>query len=70
LDAAPKKRGNKLNADELETIAAILTAVYDSMEQDDVTQTYTDGGRITLSLTGEQMYDLFEARRKINNCIR
>jgi hypothetical protein len=54
----------------LETIAAILTAVYDAMEIDDVTGTYTDGGRITLSLTGEQMYDLFEARRKINNCIR
>jgi hypothetical protein len=47
-----------------------LTAVYDAMEIDDVTGTYTDGGRITLSLTGEQMYDLFEARRKINNCIR
>jgi hypothetical protein len=70
LDAAAKKRGNKLNADELETIAAILTAVYHAMEQDDVTQTYTDGGRITLSLTGEQMYDLFEARRKINHLIR
>jgi hypothetical protein len=69
LDAAPKKRGNKLNADELETIAAILTGVYDAMEQDDVTGTYTDGGRIVFSLTGEQMYDLFEARRKINNFI-
>jgi len=37
-----------------------------AMEEDQITGTYTDGGRITLSLTGEQMYDLFEAKRKLN----
>ncbi len=65
LDAKPKKRGQKLTADELDTIAIILGKVYDAMEEDEVTETYTDGGRITLSLTGEQMFDLFEAKRKL-----
>jgi len=66
LDGSPKKRSQKLTADELETIAMILDKVYDAMEQDEITGTHTDGGRITLSLTGEQMYDLFEAKRKLN----
>ncbi len=66
LDAAPKKRNQKLNADELETIAMIISNVYDAMEKDEITSTWTDGGRITLSLTGEQMFDLFEAKRKLN----
>jgi hypothetical protein len=56
LDAQPKKRSQK---------PMILSKVYDAMEEDDVTGTHTDGGRITLSLTGEQMFDLFEAKRKI-----
>jgi len=66
LEAAPKKRSQKLTTDEIETIATILSKVYLAMEEDEITGTYTDGGRITLSLTGEQMFDLFEAKRKIN----
>ena len=66
LGAQPKKRSQKLTADELETIAMILSKVYDAMEEDEITGTHTDGGRITLSLTGEQMFDLFEAKRKLN----
>jgi len=34
--------------------------------EDEITGTHTDGCRITLSLTGEQMFDLFEAKRKLN----
>ena len=66
LESAPKKRSQKLTTDELETIAMILSKVYDAMEEDEITGTHTDGGRITLSLTGEQMFDLFEAKRKLN----
>lgn len=67
LDARPKKRSQKLQTDELETIVMILSKVYHAMEEDEITGTHTDGGRITLSLTGEQMFDLFEAKRKLNN---
>ena len=67
LEAMPKKRGQKLTSNELETIAMILSKVYDAMQEDEVTGTHTDGGRITLSLTGEQMFDLFEAKRKLNS---
>jgi len=67
LSSAPKKRGQKLKFDEIQTIAMILSKVYDAMEADEVTGTHTDGGRITLSLTGEQMFDLFEAKRKLTN---
>lgn len=66
LEAAPKKRSQKLTTDELEIIGMILSKVYDAMAEDEITGTHTDGGRITLSLTGEQMFDLFEAKRKIN----
>jgi len=66
LEAAPKKRSQKLTADELETIAMILAKVYEAMEEDEITGTHTDGGKITLSLSGEQMFDLFEAKRKLN----
>ena len=66
LEAMPKKRSLKLTSDELETVAMILSKVYDAMEKDEITKTHTDGGRITLSLTGEQMFDLFEAKRKLN----
>jgi isopenicillin N synthase-like dioxygenase len=66
LDAAPKKRGQKLTADEWDVIRLIIENVYDAMEEDEITGTHTDGGRITLSLTGEQMFDLFEAKRKLN----
>lgn len=65
LDAAPKKRGNKFTSDEIETIALILETVYDAMQEDETLGTYIDGGRIVLSLTGEQMFDLFEAKRKL-----
>jgi len=67
LDATPKKRSQKLTFDELETVSMILAKVYDAMEEDEITGTHTDGGRITLSLTGEQMFDLFEAKRKLNS---
>jgi hypothetical protein len=67
LESTPKKRSAKLSADEIDTIAMILSKVYDAMEEDDVTGTHTDGGRITLSLTGEQMFDLFQAKWKLNN---
>lgn len=66
LDAAPKKRSQKLNFDQLQIISSIISKVYDAMEKDEITSTWTDGGRITLSLTGEQMFDLFEAKRKLN----
>ena len=66
LEAMPKKRSQKLTSDELETISMILSKVYDAMQEDEITGTYTDGGRITLSLNGEQMFDLFEAKRKFN----
>ena len=67
LDATPKKRGQKLTADEWAVIRLIAEKVYDAMDKDEITGTHTDGGRITLSLTGEQMFDLFEAKRKLHN---
>ena len=67
LDATPKKRGQKLTADEWAVIRLITEKVYDAMEEDEITGTHTDGGRITLSLNGEQMFDLFEAKRKLHN---
>ena len=67
LDATPKKRGQKFTADEWAVIRLITEKVYDAMEEDEITGTHTDGGRITLSLTGEQMFDLFEAKRKLHN---
>lgn len=66
LEAMPKKRSQKLTFDELETISMILSKVYDAMQEDEITNTFTDGGRIVLSLSGEQMFDLFEAKRKLN----
>jgi hypothetical protein len=65
LESQPKTKGKKLNIDEYSVIRLILEKVYDAMQDDEITETYTDGGRITLSLTGEQMYDLFEAKRKL-----
>jgi hypothetical protein len=69
LDGSPKKRSQKLTNDELQTIAMILSKVYDAMQEDEITRTHTDGGRIAISLTGEQMFDLFEAKRKINSYV-
>jgi hypothetical protein len=67
LDGAPKKRSQKLTANEIETIYKVISNVYDAMKLDDIVgdAIFTDGGRITLSLTGEQMFDLFEAKRKL-----
>lgn len=66
LDGEPKKNtSKKLNADEKETALHILQSVYDAMEYEQDANMYVEGGRITLSLTGEQMYDLFEAIRKL-----
>jgi hypothetical protein len=67
LQSRPKTKGSKLNIDENNVLRLILEKVYDAMQEDQITATYTDGGRITLSLTGEQMYDLFEAKRKLNS---
>ena len=67
LEAKPKTKGQKLNIDEYSVLILILEKVYDAMEADEITGTHTDGGRITLSLTGEQMFDLFEAKRKLNS---
>ena len=67
LEGMPKKRSKKLTSDEIETISMILSKVYDAMQEDEIMGTHTDGGRITLSLNGEQMFDLFEAKRKLNN---
>ena len=67
LDSMPKIRIKKLTSYEIETISMILSKVYDAMQEDEITGTHTDGGRITLSLTGEQMFDLFEAKRKLIN---
>ena len=67
LDGLPKKGSKKLTTDELDTIRIITEIVYNSMQYDNITETYTDGGRITLSLTGEQIYDLFQIKRKLTN---
>jgi hypothetical protein len=67
LDSKPKIRGQKLNIDEYSVIRLILEKVYDAMQEDEITETHTDGGRILLSLTGEQMFDLFQAKRKLNS---
>jgi len=65
LESAPKKRSQKLTANEIETIYNVISEVYDAMRFDDIVGIFTDGGRITLSLTGEQIFDLFEAKRKL-----
>jgi hypothetical protein len=70
IDGIAKKRSNKFTSYEIETMFVILTAVYSAMEEDETTQSYIDGGRITLSLTGEQMYDLFESTRKLYSYIK
>jgi hypothetical protein len=67
LDSQPKKKGQKLNIDEYSLLRLILEKVYDAMEEDESTGTYTNGGRFLLSLTGEQMFDLFELQRKLNS---
>jgi hypothetical protein len=66
LDASPKKRGKKLTLEEWAIILYIADKVYDAMESDEITGRYVDEGRIVLSLSGEQMYDLFEAKRKLH----
>jgi hypothetical protein len=67
LDSKPKRKGQKLNIDEYSVLSYVLEKVYDAMEPDEITGTFTDGGRITISLTGEQMFDLFETKRKLNS---
>jgi hypothetical protein len=66
LDGAPKGKRSKLTFDEFSILQHIAASVYDAMEADEVTGTFTDGGRITIGLTGEQMFDLFEAKRKLH----
>lgn len=67
LESSPKKMVRKLTINEYSVLNFILEKVYNAMGEDEVTGTHTDGGRIVLSLTGEQMFDLFEAKRKLNN---
>lgn len=70
IDGSPKKGTKKLTLEEWAVIDLILGKVYDAMEEDELLGRYVDGGRFVLSLTGEQMYDLFEAKRKLHNqCI-
>lgn len=69
IDGSPKNGGKKLTQNEMDTVAIVISRVYDAMEQDEVTGAFTDGGRIVISLTGEQMFDLFEAKRKISGSI-
>ena len=65
LGSMPKKNSQKLTREEIDTMKLILENVYDAMQEDEIMGTYTDGGRITLSLTGEQMFDLFQAKMKM-----
>jgi hypothetical protein len=67
LDATPKTKGQKLNLDEYSVLRLIIEKVYNAMEENEITGTYTDGSRLTLSLTGEQMFDFFEIKRKLNS---
>lgn len=67
LNSSPKKRGSKLTVYEWAIVTQILDRVYECMESDESTGTFTDGGRFMASLSGEQMYDLFEARRKLRD---
>lgn len=65
LEGEAKKRGKKLNSAEIEVVKLILNRVYDAMDKDESLGVFVDGGRITIGLSGEQMYDLFEAKRKL-----
>ena len=65
-DCNLKKRANKLNNYDLLIIKIVLNKVYDCMDLDDSISMYTDGGRFVLGLNGEQMYDLLQAKNKIN----
>lgn len=67
LESAPKKRGEKLTINEYIIVNKILSKVYDCMSEDEILQKFTDGGNFVLALTGEQMFDLFEAKRKLKS---
>ena len=69
IESTPKKATKKITNLEWEVLLKIATTVYDAMAEDEVTGTYTDGGRIVLSLCGIEMYDLFEAKRKIRQIV-
>lgn len=67
LKSSPKKRGQKLTIDEYSVVDLILSKVYDCMTEDEILQKFVDGGNFVLALSGEQMYDLFEAKRKLKS---
>jgi len=69
LDVSPKKRASKkLTSSEAQIVDIILERVYESMKKAELSEDlWYDEGNFVLSLTGEQMYDLFEARRKLKN---
>lgn len=56
-----------LNFEEHLVLSKILTKVIEVIELDETTQTYTDGGRFTLSLTNEEMNSLNNACFKLKN---
>jgi hypothetical protein len=60
----PKKGTKKLNTEEVEILLKIASVVYDAMHQNEDGKFY-DNGNILLSLKGEEMYDLFQAQRKL-----
>jgi len=66
IDGTAKKNCRlKFTENEYETMFIILKTVYNAMEEDEITQSYIDMGKIVLSLKGEQMFDLFESCRKL-----
>ena len=67
LDSSPKKGAKRLTASEAELASAILEKVYESMKESSDDGKWYDEGNFVLSLNGEQMYDLFEAKRKLKN---
>jgi hypothetical protein len=69
IESTPKRAAKKITNLEWDLLLKIASTVYDAMEEDEATNTYTDGGRIVISLSGEEMYDLFEAKRKISGIV-
>lgn len=70
LESAPKKRAKKLNEDEIRILYDVIQKVYNVMEKDEDLNMFVDGGRFTLSLGGEQMYDLFQTKWKLKEMLK
>ena len=67
LDGSPKKGAKKLTSSEKEISYLVLERVYDRMRENTEDGRFYDNGDIVLTMTGEQMYDLFHAIRKLKN---